>query len=286
MKGKKIILLFSSTLLLTGCGVGKIKTPKHLVDRETFLESLESLGKTHSMYITDNDSPTYSFVLDVKEESEKTTRTVSGLGKETEEVEDEYSADGSIEFDSSSKIFHGENVEKTEKESKGEKTSSKKKTELQMQTGNGCAVVINKTKGIYAKTEWEDPAKRFDLAAINMIDEFIEIFTDNIEKDSELYVDDNIYTIVNVGTKTESYSSYDEIFSKDYTYQLIVESDSATISIKEDYKKTLLRETETDYIDSSYASTLKFKRKDVSLKNLELSKYAEVKNVSMDFLIY
>lgn len=283
MKGKKIILLFSSAILLSGCGVVKVKSPKHSVSYDTFIENLLLLERTNDMYLSDYKQPTYSFVCEIVEEQEEKTRVISKLtNKEISKLEDEYSADGTIKYDASSQIFLAENKEEKEHEAEGEKSSSEKEIEVQMQTANGCIAVINKIKKIYAVAEWDSPYDRMNMAAVEVIDEFVELFTDKIYRDADFYIDDNRYTINYSESDSDSYQS----FTRSYSYQLTLKNNEAILACEEHYSSTTYSEKETTYYTKEHKASMEFERKSVSLKKVDISKYTEVNNLSMDFLIF
>lgn len=282
MKAKKVLLFLSASLLLSGCGVGKIKTPKNLVTYETFIDEIKSLKENNSLFVYETGMSMYSYTVDLEEEMESTTEVYVG-GNKIEETERKREYSEELEYDSSSKVVHAEIEGKETEESDEEESTQKRKSEVYMQTGTGNIAIINKVKKIYCLTEWENPISRMDYAASRGVASALSLFTSEIYQSSKLYIDGNVYTIVNEKTIGEVGDTRVE----KNQYQLTIEADGFTLTGNEYERETITSDSQVKYYTYEHKATLEVERDDVSVKPITIgSGYSEVKNVSIDSLLF
>lgn len=281
MKNKKIVLLCASALLLSGCGLVKVKTPKNLVSLETFTNSLEYLTKTNSLFMPGEETQAYSFELDMLMEGEKTVTKKSISGKVLHKEETETEAEGKAKFDSVGCIIYSESETTTKVKSNGINKKETEETKTQTQPGSNGVLSLNLVENTYTTHETDKIYEYIHSSAKNIALAYAAAFELAVDEDSACYIDGNRYTVVRTDSSSESTLAYEETI----TYQLTVKEDSLTLAAKRVYASTLVGSVWT-YTTSVENISVELKRKDVSLKLKDTSKLVDISKSSDEYYNY
>lgn len=265
MKAKNLFIFGLAAALLSGCGGPKKYSQE--ANKEKFAEIVEKALDDSGM-MGKEDQPFYSFEYEYAYEKDSEQKLLKD-GKTLSEGKSHTKSSRSAEYDAKSALLKNKSESDSASTSPEGKSTTFSKTDIQWQTDSKNYYKVDKLEKRYQKKESEKPADAIEnqafnvLATLNSKFNYIETLVE--DKNSKVYADGNVYTIV-----VDSNETTEGVAIKIHNvYQI-----SITNTELEYYEETSDEEKELNAEGKTTSkTTMKLVKKDLALKALDLNDY-------------
>lgn len=265
MKAKNLFIFGLAAALLSGCGGPKKYSQE--ANKEKFLDIVNQALEGSGM-MSKGDAPFYSFEFEYSYESENENKYLKD-GSTLSSSESHGKSNRSAKYDSKNALLSDISESDGSSSSDSQNTKTDTRSDVFWQADAKNYYKIDKREKRYQKAEAEKPADKIEQKAINVTNGFYNKFSQIASlvdsKDSKVYADDNVYTIVvDVNETTEGVA-----VKSHGIYQISISN-----TLLEYYEETSEegKELNREYKSSS-KTTYKLEKKDLSLKALDLNDY-------------
>lgn len=266
---KQLFLLAVTAAALTGCNSSGLKKYKTEVKLEEFQAKFEELSKENEILQFTKES-NYSFEMTIESEETEGRKFYKDDKVHHESFEKTVSSEV-IKYDSENSRMKYETKLEVKAESDEYKTKGSEHISKVFQLKDEDAICVNlSTKTIESKEEdGKDYIVRKAMSYVeDLISDFKNVAQYEISEESKLYIDGDVYTVVN--------SEEDETEDNSDIFQIQVYENKIVFHAEYDYvqkrqKRDRRVADQEDYLHTSYTVTLE--KKDVKVKEVNTSKY-------------